>query len=241
MNRSGWLRGVALLLCIGASAPALAATACEEEVRWVGDGATRHFVVLAGRSNVFYDSSGPAFVMLIKTTRDTADVGAIGIYAGADRHTAFGVVPTAAYEEFLREPRGASDVMLRLEVKGPQYERVLQVLKTWERRVREQALLYRAPAMNNILVVKAATEELNRCGQTLALYRLDWGLEDDISENNLAARIPFEYFKELKQLNAAKHVPDSQMPAALLATTQVAATQVVTNRRRHRETEQVKE
>ncbi len=224
MNRPGWLCGAALLLYFGASAPAFAATACEEEARWVGDGSTRHFVVLAGRSNVFYDSSGPAFVMLIKTTADVADVGAIGIYAGPDRNGAFGVVPTVAYEEFLREPRGASDVMLRVEVKGPQYQRVLEVLRTWERRVREQALLYLEPSMNNILVVKQATEELNRCGQTLAPYQLDWGLEDDISENNLATRIPFEYFKELRRLNEPKHVPDSNMPAALLATTPAPAT-----------------
>jgi hypothetical protein len=224
MNRSGWLRAVALLSCIGASAPAAAATACEDEARWKGDGSTRHFVVLAGRSGVFYDSSGPAFVMLIETKADVAAVGAIGIYAGPDRHAAFGVVPTAAYEQFLREPRGASDVMLRLEVKGPQYQRVLNVLQTWERRVREQALLYPEPAMNNILVVKQATEELNRCEQTLAPYQLDWGLEDDISERNIAARIPFEYFRELKRLNATNHVPDSEMPAALLATAQTAQT-----------------
>lgn len=219
MNATGWARGLTLALCLTAPGLALAARACEAEANWVADDSTRHFVVLAGRSDLFYDASGPSFVMLIKTAADEAEIGAIGIYAGADKHPAFGAVPAAAYEEFMREPRKASDVMLRLEINGPQYQRVLKVLQTWDRRVRERALLYPEIQMDNILLVKQATEELNRCGQTLALYQLDWGLEDDISENNIAARIPFEYFKELKRLNSAKHVPDTKMPAALLATT----------------------
>jgi hypothetical protein len=38
-------------------------------------------------------------------------------------------------------------------------------------------------------------------------YELDWGLQDDISEHNVASRIPYEYFRELARLNAARHVP----------------------------------
>jgi hypothetical protein len=71
-------------------------------------------------------------------------------------------------------------------------------------------LLYPDIAMDNILVVKQATEELNRCSHTLAAYELDWGLQDDISEHNAPSRIPYEYFRELARLNAARHVPDAR-------------------------------
>jgi hypothetical protein len=81
------------------------------------------------------------------------------------------------------------------------------VMQSWERRVRENALLYPEIAMDNILLVKQATEELNRCSDTLVAYELDWGLQDGISESNAAARIPYEYFRELARLNAARHVP----------------------------------
>jgi hypothetical protein len=106
------------------------------------------------------------------------------------------------------EPRKPADVLLRLSISKPQYDRALQVLQSWERRVRQNALLYPEIAMDNILVVKQATEELNRCKDTIRSYELDWGLEDQISESNAASRIPYEYFRELARLNAALHVPD---------------------------------
>jgi hypothetical protein len=98
-------------------------------------------------------------------------------------------------------------VLLRLSISKPQYDRALAVLQTWERRVRENTLLYPDIAMDNILLVKQATEELNRCRETIVGYDLDWGLQDDISERSVASRIPYEYFRELARLNAARHVP----------------------------------
>ena len=71
-----------------------------------------------------------------------SDLGALGIYAGAAKQPVFGAVPAEVYEEFLLGPRKPSDVMLRLAIKGPQYERALKVLQSWDRRVREKALLY---------------------------------------------------------------------------------------------------
>lgn len=210
------LSGLALLLCVSAPGLLFAASSCEDEAKWTGPGANRHFMVLAGRSDVFYERSGPAFVMLIKSAADEYEIGAVGIHVGADKNPAFGAVPAGEYEDFLHEPRKASDVMLRLEINGPQYERALQVLRTWDRRVREKALLYPDIALDNVLLVKQATEELNRCSRTIASYELDWGLQDDISENNAPLRIPFEYFKELRRLNEARHVPDTAMPAGLL-------------------------
>ena len=172
--------------------------------------AQQYYMILAGQTDVFYDRSGPTFVMLQRTAADETDVGAFGIYAGERKQPVFGPVPASVYERFVSESRKPSDVLLRLAISEPQYERALKVLQTWERRVRENALLYPEIAMDNILLVKQATEELNRCTQTLVPYELDWGLEDDISERNDIARIPYEYFRELARLNAARHVADAQ-------------------------------
>jgi hypothetical protein len=210
------LRGLALLLCASVPGVLFAASPCEQEAKWVGTDSNRHFMVLAGRTGVFYERSGPTFVMLIKTAADESAIGALGVYAGDNKQPVFGAVPASTYEEFLHEPRKDSDVMLRLEITGPQYDRALQVLQSWDRRVRERALLYPDIALDNILLVKQVTQELNRCARTLVPYELDWGLADDISEHNGWLRIPFEYFKELKRLNGARHVPDADMPAALL-------------------------
>jgi hypothetical protein len=217
------LFALASLVLAGSPGSLFAASSCEDEAKLVGADSTRHFMVLAARTGVFYERSGPAFVVLIKAGADDYDIGALGIYAGQSKQPVFGPVPASEYGEFMRDTgktsAQASDVMLRLEINAAQYERALAVLRSWERRVQEKALLYPDIAMDNILLVKQATEELNRCTRTIAAYDLDWGLEDDISENNGPLRIPYEYFKELKRLNGAKHVPDPAMPAALLTAT----------------------
>ncbi len=205
-----------LLLGIGARA-GFAGDTCAQEEQWKASAAQRHFVVLAGRTGVFYERSGPTFVMLMKSSANTMDIGAFGIHS-EDGQPAFGAVPAAEYEQFLAEPGyDAARVMLRFEVSAPQYERVLGVLRTWERRVRERALLYPDIALDNILLVKQATAELNRCREFMVPYDLDWGLQDNISEHNIALRIPFEYFLELRRRNATRHVSDAAMPQALVA------------------------
>jgi hypothetical protein len=215
----------ALASLLVASSPGwlLAAGSCEDEVKQVGADTARHFMILAASNDVFYERSGPAFVVLLRAGANDYDIGALGIYAGDGKQPVFGPVPARSYEEFLREngrsSTKTSDVMLRLEINASQYERALQVLRSWERRVLEKALLYPEIALDNILLVKQATEELNRCTRTIAAYDLDWGLKDDISEHHAPLRIPYEYFKELARLNGARHVPDSAMPTALLGAT----------------------
>lgn len=210
------LRQTTLALCL-AAASAAHADACGEEKAAGASGADRHFVVFAGRTGVFFERSGPSFVMLMRSENDGAEIGAFGIHADARGQPAFGAVPPKEYESFLREADAGGRVMFRVEVSAAQYARVLGVLRNWERRVRERALLYPDVALDNILLVKQASEELNRCEPMLVPYALDWGLEDDISEQNVTLRVPFEYFSALKRLNTARHVPDAAMPAGLLA------------------------
>jgi len=197
------------LVLLLANAPTLlfAANVCEQEAQRPGSNTQQYYMILAGQTDVFYDSSGPTFVMLQRTAADETDVGAFGIYAGERRQPVFGPVPAGVYEQFVSGTRKPADVLLRLAISKSQYDRALAVLQSWERRVRENALLYPEIAMDNILLVKQATEELNRCNHTLVAYELDWGLQDDISEHNAPSRIPYEYFRELARLNAARHVP----------------------------------
>jgi hypothetical protein len=225
MRRRTILHLLALVSLLAAGSPdsLLAASSCEAEAKQTGANSSRYFMVLAARTGVFYERSGPSFVVLMRAGANDYDIGAVGIYAGDSKQPVFGPVPADSYEEMLREAGRASskdsDVQLRLELNAAQYERALNVLRSWERRVREKALLYPEIAMDNILLVKQATEELNRCSRAIVSYDLDWGLQDDISEHNAPLRIPYEYFKELKRLNLAKHVPDPEMPPALLAAT----------------------
>jgi hypothetical protein len=116
----------------------------------------------------------------------------------------FGAIPAEYRDEFMKDSLGASDVMLRLAVSGPQYERGLKVLRTWDRRAREGALLYPDIFMDNILLVKQVTETLNQCGVMVKLHTLDWGVYDYISENNPLSWLIFERVA----INEANFLPE---------------------------------
>ncbi len=224
MKRAAWwLRGVTASICLAAAwsvAAEVAADSCDHESSWTASQTTRQFVVLAASQDVFYDGSGPSFVMLMKsdTAADESEMGAVGVYADKKGHAVFGAVPAETYDAFLREPgKRSRNVMLRLEINGPQYERILAILREWDRRAREGQLLYRGDVfMDNILLVKQATEALNRCRRAVDLYKLDWGTEDRISDEHPRSRVPFLVFAEMRRRNTSLHVPDGKMPADLL-------------------------
>jgi hypothetical protein len=196
------------------------ADACDREAGSTPSDTARHFVVLAASEGVFFDGSGPSFVMLMKMNAATneAELGAVGVYADDKHRAVFGSIPQRTYDAFLHEPgKQTSNVMLRLEINEPQYERVLGILREWDRRAREGQLLYRKDVfMDNILLVKQATETLNQCRRAVDLYKLDWGTEDRISEEHARSRVPFLVFAEMKRRNASLHVPDSKMPLGLI-------------------------
>jgi hypothetical protein len=177
--------------------------------RWTRVDPHRYFIVFAGTSGVFFDQSGPSFPMLIKMDGQQTQIDAVGIYAEGNKW-AFGPVPAATYSAFMKEPRKDSDVMLRLEITEAQYERGLKIVRTWARRVREDALLYPDLFLDNVLLAKQVTESLNQCGDKFKLYKLDWSLSDHISQHNTASRATFVFFKELRRLNESLHVRDEQ-------------------------------
>lgn len=187
--------------------------------RWTRVDPDRYFIVLAARRGEFYDTSGSAFPMVIKLAGGAAPtVDAFGVYL-LKGSRAFGAVPADVYKNYLREARGDSETTLRLEINSRQYERALKIIKEWERRDRENALLYTtskdtlddATYLNNILVVKAVTETLNQCTVDFNLYPLNYVEKDDwISDRFQSAYVPFYYFKELRQRNEARHIPDQK-------------------------------
>lgn len=178
-----------------------------DTLEWERMDSTRYFLVLAGRDGVFYDRSGPTFPILIKTDGRETQIDAVGVYAvGAKPY--FGPIPAELRDEFMKGAPNASDVTLRLEIAAPQYERGLKAMRTWDRRVKEGALLYSSVFMNNILLVKQVTETLNQCGTTVKLYRLDSGGYDYITNNNPPSLTSYFYFKELKRLNESLHIQD---------------------------------
>jgi hypothetical protein len=71
--------------------------------------------------------------------------------------------------------------------------------------------------LNNILLVKAVTETLNRCSDEINLYNLNYlHPEDWISEKYSPQYVPFMYFRELRRLNESRHVRDDQLQQASL-------------------------
>jgi hypothetical protein len=183
-------------------------------VRWVRVDPDRYFLVLAGRTGTFYDGSGPTFPMVIKTDGKQTQIDAVGIYA-LRGYWAFGTIPAETYNEFMKESRKDSEVMLRLEITTAQYERALKIVKTWERRARNNELLYPDLPLDNILLVKQVAETLNQCEEKFKVYKLDWSLNDHIStasrlDDVLQTTIPFMFFKEMKRLNESLHVTDEK-------------------------------
>ena len=186
--------------------------------RWTRVDTDRYFIVLAARQKEFYDMSGSAFPMVIRLAGGTPTIDAFGIYLTKDGR-AFGAVPPDVYKNYLREARNDSETTLRLEINSRQYERALKVIKEWERRDRDGALLYvtagetldDATYLNNILVVKAVTETLNQCSVDFNLYPLTYVEKDDwISDKVKSAFVPFYYFKELRRRNEARHILDQK-------------------------------
>jgi hypothetical protein len=186
--------------------------------RWTRVDPNRYFIVLSARRGEFYDQSGSAFPMVIKLAGGASTIDAFGIYLTKDGRD-FGAVPPDVYKNYLREARNDSETTLRLEINSRQYERALKVIKEWERRDREGALLYTTGAetlddatyLNNILVVKAVTETLNQCSADFNLYPLNYIHKDDwISNKFKSAFVPFHYFQELRRRNEARHIPDQK-------------------------------
>ena len=177
-------------------------------VRWTRVDPDRYFIILVARQDEFYDHSGSAFPLVVKLAGGVSTIEAAGTYSDHGK-LAFGPVPPEIYKDYLREARGDSEVILRLEINSRQYGRALKVVQEWQRRARERALPYidSPVTLNNILLVKAVTETLNLCQNDFDLYRLDYSYPGDwITDQYSTEFIPFFFFKELRRRNEARHI-----------------------------------
>lgn len=185
-----------------------------EPVRWTRVDADRYFMILVARENEFYDKSGSAFPMVVKLAGGVPKIDAVGTYSNHGK-LAFGAVPPEIYKDYLRDARGDSEVILRLEINSQQYDRALKIVQEWQRRVKEGALLYRYPdgngALNNLVLLRAVTSTLNLCENDFDLYKLNYSYPGDwISDAYAPEFIPFYFFKELRKRNEARHIEYSK-------------------------------
>jgi len=178
-------------------------------VRWTRVDSDRYFMILVARQNEFYDKTGSAFPMVIKLAGGVPTIDAAGIYPDKGR-LSFGTIPPETYKDYLREARGDSEVILRLEINSQQYARALKVVQEWQRRARENALLYQHESpfpLNNIILVRDVTQTVNLCQDDFDLYKLDYAYPRDwISDNYSPEFVPFFFFKELRRRNEARHI-----------------------------------
>jgi hypothetical protein len=179
-------------------------------VRWTRVDPDRYFLILVARQNEFYDKSGSAFPLVVKLAGGTSTIEAAGTYSDHGK-AEFGAVPADVYKDYLREARGDSEVILRIEINSQQYARALKIVQEWQRRARENALLYRFPdgnvSLNNLVLLRNVTETLNLCQNDFDLYKLDYTYPNDwITDQYSPQFVPFFFFKELRRRNEARHI-----------------------------------
>jgi hypothetical protein len=183
-------------------------SANDEPMPWVRVDPRRYFVVFAGAVGTV-QSGGPSFAMLISAEKGRSQVEAFGFYPTEDLPIV-GPIPGALWRKYLNDPRIASDVMLRVEVTAAEFGRAQTVLRTWQRRVNENKMLYEVPYLNNIVFLEELTKSLNHCGEKLRAQKLTWAVNDPIISKRNLPQVAFYYIKELRRLNAPLHVADRE-------------------------------
>ncbi len=200
-----------------------------ELTRWTRVDPYRYFVVLAaGKGDTGFGDVG--FAMLIKTDGVHTQTDALGSYpvvTRLQRYAVFGEISEEIRKRFDNEPVNDSGSMLRLEVTAGPYNRALEVLKSWQRRVQEDQVLYPTiPYLNNAVYLNQLTSSLNEagvltwkggatCAETIKLQKLTWLLSDPIMAQHNLTQTPYYLFKTLRELNGPLHLSDSQFHRAL--------------------------
>jgi len=198
-----------------------------ELTRWTRIDPYRYFVVLAaGKGTPGFGA--PGFAMLIKTDGVHTQRDALGSYpvvTPRQRYPQFGIISEEILKQFESEPANDTGSMLRLEVSAGPYNRALEVMKSWERRVQENQTLYpTVPYMDNAVYLNQLTSSLNEagvlswkggatCTETIKLQKLTWLLSDPIMAKHNLPQTPYYLFKTLRELNSSLHLSDSQFHA----------------------------
>jgi hypothetical protein len=203
----------------GAFTTAVTVTPDVELTRWVRVDPYRYFVVfVSGKGTPGYGA--PAFAMLIKTDGTQEQIDAFGSYPYKDGKVdtvAVAPIPKEIRKQFDKEPRDDSATMLRLEVTAGPFNRAMKILKTWERRSRENTMLYNIPYLDNAVYLNQLASSLNDCAETIKLEKLTWRIDDPIISKQNLPQVPYFFIKELRNLNNDLHVRDEQFHDLLRA------------------------
>ena len=199
-----------------------------EITRWIRIDPHRYFLVLAaGKGDPL--TGGPAFAELIKTDgihTQTDTLGTWPVHRQFDSYPVMGVISGELLKHFENEPFNADEYMFRFELAAGPYNRALEVLKSWQRRVVEGNMLYAVVYENNEVFLNQLVGSLNAadelawnqgtpCGDTIKLYRLTWLLNDEVVTQHNMSQVPYYFFKKLRELNSSMHLSDSQFRAAM--------------------------
>jgi hypothetical protein len=184
--------------------------------RWVRAKTNRYFLTFAARGGPA-QAGGAAFAMWTKLGGRKTEVETLGIHLVADGAgrmvPAVGAVPAELSEQFRSESRKDTDVMFRLELTEAEYERTRKVFRTWDKRAREQTLLYDDPYLNAMEFLRRAAESLNQCGEKVKLHKLDWSQSDEFVTKHHLPQHPLEYIRIMRKRNEELHVTDKKFPA----------------------------
>lgn len=114
-------------------------------------------------------------------------------------------------KKYENEPRNDSAAFFRLEVAAGSYQRALKIVKTWQRRARENTLLYQdIPYLNNAVYINQILSSVNDCGETIKLDKLTWRIDDPIITRQNLPQVPYFFIKKTRELNSALHVRDEK-------------------------------
>jgi hypothetical protein len=126
-------------------------------------------------------------------------------------------IPEEIRKQFAKEPQDDSAAMLRLEVAAGPFDRAMKVLKIWERRSRENTLLYNIPYLDNAVYLNQLAASLNDCAETIKLQKLTWRIDDPIISRQNLPQVPYFFITELRKANDDLHVRDDKFYQVLQA------------------------
>jgi hypothetical protein len=168
----------------------------------------QYFVVLAAHHGTPPHKGGPAFGMLLKSDGDKTEIETFGLHYQENQRI-HGPVPEELYRQFMAGPLTEEDAMLRLQITPEEFARSMNIVRNWQRRAREGALLFPQYSYLNVIVpLKEIAESLNQCGETIKLHKLTWLVDDELGANVPQWELAFAYVKKLRQLNDALHITD---------------------------------
>jgi hypothetical protein len=203
----------------GAFTTAVTVTPDAELTRWTRVDQYRYFVVLAaGKGSPGFGA--PAFATLIKTDGQQTVTDAFGLYPAKDGNVDYpkmGEISADLRKKFDTDPRDDSAALLRLEVTAGPYQRALKILKTWERRVRDNALLYNIPYLDNAVYLNQLATSLNGCAETIKLEKLTWRIDDPIISKQNLPQVPYFFIKDIRERNKDLHLGDDKFHQKLQA------------------------